>query len=74
MGVEYSYSHEKEVVMFLAKPNLNNTLHSKTFETKKEAVKYLEDVTGFKMDFEVDRKTKIKTYDWELVGKLIEVK
>ena len=60
--------------MYMAKPNLNNSLHSKTFATKKEAVKYLEEVTGYKMDFEVDRKTKVKTYDWELVGKLVEVK
>lgn len=60
--------------MFLAKPNLNNNLHTKTFESKEDAVKYLEEVTGHKMYFEVDRKTKERKYDWELVGKLVKVK
>jgi hypothetical protein len=47
----------------------------KEFSDTKAAVKYLEDVTGFKMDYEItNRKTKERTYDWELVGKLIRVK
>jgi hypothetical protein len=58
---------------YIAKPKLNNTLGQKTFDSIKEAVNYLEDVTGYKMDFVVDRQTKQKTYDWELVGKLIRV-
>ena len=60
--------------MFLAKPNLNNSLHSKQFNTKTEAVKYLEDVTGYKLDHTIDKKTKERIYDWELIGKLVEIK
>ena len=54
--------------MFLAKPQFNG-LKQKTFATKKEAVKYLEEITGYEM--KVDKKTGV--YDWELVGKLVEV-
>ena len=73
--------------MFTAKPFLNNNLKKKTFDDIKKAVAYLEEVTGFEMSFEVDKKKKkqlikngmpsidandlSKTYDWELVGKLI---
>jgi len=60
--------------MWKAKPNLNNNLHVKTFATKEEAVAHLEKVTGYKLDYILNRKTKIKTYDWELIGKLIEEK
>ena len=56
------------MIMFLAKPQFNG-LKQKTFATKKEAVKYLEEITGYEM--KVDKKTGV--YDWELVGKLIEV-
>jgi len=63
-----------ENTMWLAKPNLNNMTNSKTFEKVDEAVLYLEQITGYKMDFVRNKKTKVKTYDWELVGKLIEVK
>ena len=60
---------------FIAKPYLFNNQNVKEFSDIKEAVKYLEEVTGFKMDSEVtNRKTKERTYDWELVGKLIRVK
>jgi hypothetical protein len=38
------------------------------------AVSYLEESTGHKMDFVVDKRTKEKTYDWELVGKLKRIK
>jgi hypothetical protein len=38
------------------------------------AVAYLEEKTGYKMDFVVNKKTKEKTYDWELIGKLKRVK
>ena len=58
------------MMKFVAKPNLNNTLGMQTFDTIKEAVKYLEQTTGHKMDYVVDRKTGVKTYDWELIGKL----
>jgi hypothetical protein len=56
--------------MYVAKPNLNNSLGQKTFATLKEAVSYLEEKTGHKMDFVVDKYSKEKIYDWELVGKL----
>jgi len=60
---------------FIAKPYLNKNKDMKEFSDIKEAVKYLEEVTGFKMGSEVtNRKTKERTYDWELVGKLIRVK
>jgi len=59
---------------YIAKPYLNSNRAMREFDDIKEAVKYLEDYTGFKMDYVKDRKTKIKTYDWELVGKLQRVK
>ena len=60
---------------FIAKPYLFNNKNVKEFSDIKAAVKYLEEVTGFKMDSEItNRKTKERTYDWELVGKLIRVK
>jgi len=60
---------------FIAKPYLNKNKDMKEFTDIKEAVKYLELITGYKMDSEVtNRKTKERTYDWELVGKLIRVK
>ena len=60
-------------MMYCAKPYLNNTLHAKTFATKEECVKYLEEFTGIEMSWERDSKTKEKIYDWELVGKLFPV-
>ena len=59
---------------YIAKPYLNRTTGMKEFDDIKLAVKYLEDFTGYKMEFVKDRKTKEKTYDWELCGKLIRVK
>jgi viroplasmin and RNaseH domain-containing protein len=72
--------------MFTAQPNLNNTIGAKQFETREQAVAYLEEKTGFEMAFEVDQTKKkrlikqgytskqanqmAKTYDWELIGKL----
>lgn len=56
--------------MFVAKPNLNNNRGLKQFPTKKEAVKYLEEYTGFEMSWERDKKTGEITYDWEPIGKL----
>ena len=58
---------------YVAKPNLNNDTGLKEFTDLKEAVKYLESKTGYKMDFERDRRTGEVTYDWELVGKLKRV-
>lgn len=59
---------------FLAKPKLNNMTHSKVFGTMNEAIKYLEDYTGHKMDYVKDSKTKERIYDWELIGKLQRIK
>lgn len=59
---------------YIAKPYLNRNTGMKEFDDIKVAVKYLEDFTGYKMEFVKDRKTKEKTYDWELCGKLIRVK
>ncbi len=73
--------------MFVAKPYLNNNKDMKEFQCIQDAIKHLEQVTGYEMSFELDRKKKkklikegmssleanelSKTYDWELVGKLI---
>ena len=66
--------------MFIAKPNLNNTMGTTEFSTEKEAIEYLEKYTGIEMDFEVRRKkdkltgkTKVvsRTSDWYLIGKLV---
>ena len=59
---------------YIAKPYLNKNVGMKEFTDIKEAVLYLENYTGFKMDFVYNKKTKEKTYDWELVGKLVRVK
>jgi hypothetical protein len=59
---------------YIAKPYLNRNTGMKEFDDIKLAVKYLEEFTGYKMEFVKDRKTKEKTYDWELCGKLIRVK
>jgi hypothetical protein len=59
---------------YVAKPNLINNTGMKTFERIEEAVAYLEEKTGHKMDYVRNPKTKVKTYDWELVGKLKIVK
>ena len=56
------------MIMFLAKPQFNG-LKQKTFKTKEDAVKYLEEITGYEM--KLDKKTG--QTDWELVGKLVEV-
>jgi len=55
---------------YVAKPNLNNNTGLKEFNTLKEAVDYLENKTGYKMDFIKNYKTGEVVYDWELIGKL----
>jgi len=60
--------------MWVAKPNLNNTLHMKEFPTAKEAVAYLEEYTGIEMAYDRNRKTKEITYDWEIIEKLFQKK
>ena len=61
-------------MLYVAKPNLNNSLGQKTFDCITDAVNYLEEKTGHKMDYVVNKKTKEKTYDWELIGKLKRIK
>lgn len=48
---------------YIAKPRLNNYLDSKTFDTIKEAKKYLEEKTGYTSS----------VADWFLIEKIIEV-
>ena len=59
---------------YIAKPYLNKNVGVKQFDDIVAAVNYLEAYTGYKMDFVVNKKTKEKTYDWELVGKLKRIK
>jgi len=61
-------------MLYVAKPNLNNSMHSKTFDDLEKAVAYLEACTGHKMDYVKDPKTKEKIYDWEILGKLKRIK
>lgn len=56
---------------YIAKPYLNKNVGTKEFDDIEKAVQYLEQYTGIQMSFEVNKKTKEKTYDWELIGKLI---
>lgn len=58
---------------YVAKPKLNNTIGQKTFDNLKDAIIYLEESTGHKMDFVKDKKTGEIVYDWELIGKLKRV-
>ena len=46
--------------MFVAKPYLNNNKDMKEFDCIQDAIKYLEQVTGYEMSFELDRKKKKK--------------
>ena len=59
---------------YIAKPYLNRATGTKEFSDIKEAVLYLEEYTGIKMDYVYNKKTKEKTYDWEIIGKLLRVK
>ena len=58
---------------YIAKPYLNKNVGVKEFDDISAAVNYLEEFTGYKMDYVYNKKTKEKTYDWELVGKLKRV-
>jgi hypothetical protein len=59
---------------YIAKPYLFKKTGMKEFDNIDAAVSYLEEFTGYKMDFVKNKKTKEKTYDWELCGKLVRVK
>lgn len=60
---------------FIAKPRTANSIDQKTFEDVNEAIKYLEEKTGYSMGYQKKKKKgKIQiTYDWEIIGKLIRV-
>jgi hypothetical protein len=57
-------------MIWVAKPYMNKSTGMKEFSDVEAAVTYLEEYTGHKMDFVKNKKTKVKTYDWELIGKL----
>ena len=61
---------EIDVVEYIAKPNLNNNIGIKTFSLENEAIKYLEEYTGYQMSFEKNKKTGEKVSDWYLIEKL----
>ena len=58
---------------YIAKPNINNNIGLKTFPVEKDAIKYLEEYTGYEMSFEKNKKTGEKISDWYLIEKLVKV-
>ena len=55
---------------YIAKPNINNNIGLKTFPLEQDAIKYLEEYTGYEMSFEKNKKTGEKISDWYLIDKL----
>ena len=64
--------NQKDYIMWIAKPNLNNNRLLREFATAKEGAVYLEAVTGIEMAYDRNRKTKEIVYDWEIIGKLFK--
>ena len=58
------------ITEYIAKPNLNNNIGLKTFSFESDAIKYLEEYTGYEMSFEKNKKTGEKISDWYLIDKL----
>ena len=58
---------------YIAKPNINNNIGLKTFPVEQDAIKYLEEYTGYEMSFEKNKKTGEKISDWYLFEKLVKV-
>ena len=58
---------------YIAKPNINNNIGLKTFPAEQDAIKYLEEYTGYEMSFEKNKKTGEKISDWYLIEKLVKV-
>ena len=58
---------------YIAKPNINNNIGLKTFPLEQDAIKYLEEYTGYEMSFENNKKTGEKISDWYLIEKLVKV-
>ena len=55
------------ITEYIAKPNLNNNIGLKTFTLESDAIKYLEEYTGYEMSFEKNKKTGEKYSDWYLI-------
>ena len=49
------------ITEYVAKPNLNNNIGLKTFSLESDAIKYLEEYTGYEMSFEKNKKTGEET-------------
>ena len=45
------------ITEYVAKPNLNNNIGLKTFSLESDAIKYLEEYTGYEMSFEKNDET-----------------
>ena len=60
------------MTQYIAKPNINTDRGMKTFNVESDAIKYLEEYTGYEMSYERNRKTGEKTSDWYLIEKLIK--
>ena len=58
---------------YIAKPNIYNNIGLKTFPLEQDAIKYLEEYTGYEMSFEKNKKTGEKISDWYLIEKLVKV-
>ena len=58
---------------YIAKPNINNNIGLNTFPVEQDAIKYLEEYTGYEMSFEKNKKTGEKISDWYLIEKLVKV-
>ena len=58
---------------YIAKPNINNNIGLKTFPVEQDAIKYLQEYTGYEMSFEKNKKTGEKISDWYLIEKLVKV-
>ena len=52
------------MTQYIAKPNMNTDTGMKTFNVESDAIKYLEEYTGYEMSYERNRKTGEKTSDW----------
>tara|TARA_A100001037_G_C14689385_1_gene430956 strand:- start:345 stop:536 length:192 start_codon:yes stop_codon:yes gene_type:complete len=61
------------MTQYIAKPNMNTDTDMKTFNIESDAIKYLEEYTGYEMSYERNRKTGEKTSDWYLIEKLIKI-
>ena len=61
------------MTQYIAKPNMNTDTGMITFNVESDAIKYLEEYTGYEMSYERNRKTGEKTSDWYLIEKLIKI-